>query len=256
MRMTGLCLVLGISLLPLASAYGASRDAKERAAKKACMTGDPTKGVEILADLYIDTNEPTYIFNQGRCLEQNHKCEDAIERFREYQRKVGDDAVEAKTEAQKHIRECQAVLGIKASDQPASPGAGLASTSPGQPTSNLEQPPAGELVATPSPRRDLGAGLRTTGIVTASVGAVGVLAGLVFNLKYNSGVGDIEAKYQKSHQSSNEDNKTLAIVGYGVGAACLVGGAILYYVGWRQGKVVATPGTIAGSPGAVIGGAF
>jgi hypothetical protein len=29
--------------------------------------------VEILAGLYVDTNDPTYIFNQGRCFEQTHR---------------------------------------------------------------------------------------------------------------------------------------------------------------------------------------
>ena len=46
----------------------ASKAARERAAKRACLTGDVERGVEFLADLYIDTNDTNYIFNQGRCL--------------------------------------------------------------------------------------------------------------------------------------------------------------------------------------------
>jgi hypothetical protein len=64
--------------------FAAGYQAKERAAKKACLTGDPEKGVAILADLFIDTDDLAYIFNQGRCYEQNRRYEDAIGRFREY----------------------------------------------------------------------------------------------------------------------------------------------------------------------------
>jgi hypothetical protein len=42
-------------------------DAKARAAKTACLAGDYAKGVAILSELYVSTNDPVHIFNQGRC---------------------------------------------------------------------------------------------------------------------------------------------------------------------------------------------
>jgi hypothetical protein len=42
--------------------FAASKESKERAAKKACLKGDPEKGVGILTDLFVDTGELTYIF--------------------------------------------------------------------------------------------------------------------------------------------------------------------------------------------------
>lgn len=69
------------------SALGAGVDAKERAAKKACLLGDVNKGADILADLYVETNNPVYIYNQGRCFEQNGRNEQAVLRFKEYLRK-------------------------------------------------------------------------------------------------------------------------------------------------------------------------
>jgi hypothetical protein len=73
-------------LLALQSAWGAPRESQERAARKACLLGDVAKGTEILADLYLDTKDATFIYNQGRCYEQNGQNEQAILRFREYLR--------------------------------------------------------------------------------------------------------------------------------------------------------------------------
>jgi hypothetical protein len=60
---------------------------REKAAKKACAAGDYKEGVEILAGLYVDTDDPTYVYNQGRCYQQNHQWRSAVDRFREYLRK-------------------------------------------------------------------------------------------------------------------------------------------------------------------------
>ena len=37
----------------------------EKAAKKACAVGDFQKGVDILADLFVETDDPGWIYNQG-----------------------------------------------------------------------------------------------------------------------------------------------------------------------------------------------
>jgi hypothetical protein len=62
----------------------------EMQAKKTCASGDFRKGVDLLADLYIRSDDATYVYNQGRCYEQNHQWKGAIDRFREYLRKAGD----------------------------------------------------------------------------------------------------------------------------------------------------------------------
>ena len=82
-------IVASAALLSAASnAMGANTESKERAAKKACLVGDVEKGVEILADLYVDTNDSVYLYNQGRCFEQNGKNAQAVLRFKEYLRKA------------------------------------------------------------------------------------------------------------------------------------------------------------------------
>jgi hypothetical protein len=92
-------------------AKATSRDGNERAAKKACLSGNIDKGLEILSDLYIDYKEPIYIYNQGRCCEQGHRYEDAISHFREYLLKASELTEAERVETEKHIATCQAYLG-------------------------------------------------------------------------------------------------------------------------------------------------
>jgi opacity protein-like surface antigen len=103
-------LALSLLLVPASAQAQAGREAQERAAKKACLVGDTARGVEILTDLFVDTNDPTYIFNQGRCYEQNRLYEQAISRFREYLVKAKNASPEERADASKHITDCQAYM--------------------------------------------------------------------------------------------------------------------------------------------------
>jgi len=76
-----------------------SQSATEKAAKKACATGDFAKGVDLLADLYVESNEISWVYNQGRCYQQNNRWEQAISRFREYLRKAKDISDSDRAEA-------------------------------------------------------------------------------------------------------------------------------------------------------------
>ncbi len=93
MRRLDFLVALGVSMVWLlpsgAMAKGKDdRDTRAKAAKKACLLGDVDKGAEILADLYVETNDPTFVYNQGRCFEQNGKNDQALLRFKEYERKA------------------------------------------------------------------------------------------------------------------------------------------------------------------------
>jgi Flp pilus assembly protein TadD len=213
----------------------ASKEAKERAARKACLTGDPTSGVGILADLFIDTHNTTYLFNQGRCLEQNRRYEDAISRFREYLMKAKDLDAEEKADTQKHIAACESYLRDKPSDEkrPEAPKKTIDDVQPPRP-----EPTAPEVIvaeAKPSGGR-AGSGLRAAGIAVAVLGGVGLGAGVVLNLKVNGMATDLENGYDPSVASSRKNYKNAMWMGYGAGAACLVSGTILYYLGWRHGQ--------------------
>ena len=82
MRSWAVLTTVSVILLAGQQASAAKPQAKDRAAKKACLSGDYAKGVAILAELYVDTNDPNFLFNQGRCYEQNIKFAEASERFK------------------------------------------------------------------------------------------------------------------------------------------------------------------------------
>jgi hypothetical protein len=260
-------------LLQVKPAFAASRQPQERAARKACLTGDPAKGVSILADLFLDTKDPTYIFNQGRCFEQNRKYEDAIARFEEYL--VTAHAVlgrEDREAAEKHIATCRDAL--------ARERGGPSATTPPQP-STLPPPPAHAPEPAPTPELSRStvvqpapepqplathgnAGLRTAGIVTASVGVAAVVAAVVLNLKANSMVDQIETTsngYSPSKVDQRNTYETLSWVGYGLGAACVVTGAVLFGIGLKSGESSSTsvallPALGAGQAGVLLTGGF
>jgi tetratricopeptide (TPR) repeat protein len=125
-------------------------DAKKRAAKKACLTGDHAKGVALLAEIYVDTNNPIYLFNQGRCYQQNGMYEDAVLRFREYQRKNADAGGAYDPEAERQIVECLSLLEVQKAqaakardDAAAASAAQVAGQPPPVAGTQAGQPPAG-----------------------------------------------------------------------------------------------------------------
>jgi hypothetical protein len=143
-------LTLSVLLLTSSAHAQAKRVAQERAAKKACLVGDTSKGVDILADLFIDTNDATYIYNQGRCYEQNHMYENAVARFREYLVKAGRATPEEKADAEKHIATCQAYLAeAEAAKAAATPSATTQDAAPVQTGPSVAAQPVAQPVALP-----------------------------------------------------------------------------------------------------------
>lgn len=256
------------------SAQAASRQAQERAARKACLSGDYTNGVSILAELFVDTKDPTYIFNQARCFEQNRRYEDALARFQEYMRAAPDLDASDKAAAEKHIADCQDLLAkqtTRSAEQttPTTHEEHPAPNKPDAPPLPSSPPPnaAPELgVAAESvPPRDATAGstLRTGGIVTASVGGAALIGGVILNLKANSlahELGDYGG-YSDSKASQQKNYRTASWVGYGLGAACVAAGGVLYYLGIRASshsttRVAFLPVLEPDLLGATLGGTF
>src|SRR6185437_1046302 len=98
---------LGSLLLFAADARAQDRDARELEAKKACLGGHADRGIELLADLYAETNDPTYIYNQGRCFEQNGRVSEAVTRFREYLRKAPTAPPDERAQLESHIAQLE-----------------------------------------------------------------------------------------------------------------------------------------------------
>ena len=57
------CVLVG----PMAQAQDSGLDPRVGEAKTACAAGDLQKGIRLLAELYTATNDPIWVFNQGRC---------------------------------------------------------------------------------------------------------------------------------------------------------------------------------------------
>jgi tetratricopeptide (TPR) repeat protein len=259
------------SLLVATSVQAGGKDTqRERSARKACLAGDYAKGVSILSDLFLDSKDATHIFNQGRCLEQNGRFEDAVFRFQEYLRLATDLGEADKGAARKHIADCQDQLakrnGQPAADAPA-PSAAVAPAAvqgPAQSPAVVEPPPPSILVQSNQPPVvESGSRIRTAGIVTAGVGGAALLAGVVFNLKANSIASSYQDRggYTQGKESDRKTYETLAWVGYGVGAACVATGAVIYLFG-RKGDasgssaLAVLPAFAPGEAGAVLKGAF
>ena len=245
------------------------RQPQERAARKACLSGDYTKGVEILSELFVDTKDSTYLFNQGRCFEQNHRYEDALSRFEEYLRAAqGSLDAADQAAAEKHIADCKERLppdrlnkAQASAPQPFVLPPPTPATPP-EPTSTPE--PSTSIAARPEAQpTHSGAGLRVAGIVTASVGVAAAVAGVLLNLKVNSMVKNMDTTVG-NYEARNTDRKnyqTMAWIGYGAGAACAVTGAILYGFGRRTGGSASTsvallPALGPGQAGALLTGGF
>jgi hypothetical protein len=238
----------------------------EKAARKACITGDVREGINLLGDLFVETNDATYIYNQGRCFEQNHRWEDAIDRFREYLRKVPDLAKKDRDEVNGHLSDCEA----QQSKLAPPPAAAVPAPTP-LPAAPLPAAPATateNLAATPVPvviEQHSTSRLRTAGMVTASVGVLAVVGGVVFNVHANSLTSDLNQPtgWNRGKASSRDTYETLGWVGYGVGAAALATGATLFVLGGRSGTtagastgVALTPVLLPGSASLSLRGSY
>jgi hypothetical protein len=220
-------------------AYGKTEGSKEHRqamatkARTACLSGDYQTGIALLAELFVQTKDPVMIFNQGRCFEQNSRYEEAITRFDEYLRITKNTDAKDRGDAQEHIAECQAKVarGNTLTPPPPPPDDPSPEATTGAGTTTPPPPPLVEA----APRADTGRSKRIAGIIVGSVGLVAVGTGIALNLHANRLASDLNSPtgYDRDKASSQSLYKNLTYVGYGVGAACLVSGVVLYILGNR-----------------------
>jgi hypothetical protein len=214
--------------------------AQEKAAKRACAAGDYRKGVEILADLYVDTGDSNYVFNQARCYEQSHQWVNAADRFREYLLKAQNAPASDRDDAEKHLATCkryQEEGQAKNAPPPLQTPVFVTAPAlapPAPPPAQIATTPIG--ANSPPPQESSGAGLRTTGIVVAGVGLATLGAAIALNVKANQLARDASNTQKPSTESSQKSYKTGAMICYGTGAAALVTGGVLYLLGRRSGE--------------------
>jgi hypothetical protein len=243
-----LALVLSIGQQSVAAkANSAARElSRERQAKKACLSGEYSKGVSILADLFVETEDPVYLYNQGRCYEQNVRYIEAAERFREYLRKAGDLGADVKADVNKHIADCEAATAKSQSHATTDVAPPPAQQPILVPPPSYQPPPASNAPA-PNVGAQATPGLATSATVEhpwqhtakwiatgAAVAFAGV--GVVEHLRYYTKNKDYNDDPQcgiagqcKALADAADTARLVAIVGYGAAAAA-TGLAITFWL--------------------------
>lgn len=210
---------------------------KEQAAKTACAVGRLEEGIELLGQLYTETNNPIFINNQGRCYQQNEQPERAASRFKEYLRKATNLPEDERLTVERYIAECTAEAAAKKpAVEPPPPAPIVMAPLPPPPVS--QEPASIPLPSEPPPPSSPGRGLRIGGLVAMGVGAAAVGMGVVFMLKENS-MADRMRKPGENTDSNESDRslyQRLSIIGYATGGLALATGLGLYLWGGAEDK--------------------
>lgn len=263
-------LALTFALVGTAAAGGKGDNTKaqEESARAACLMGDYQTGTRILVDLFIQTGKPVHLFNQGRCYQQNHRWEEALDRFREFLRKADNLDETTRAYVDKHIEECESHLSKSAVAPP--PPAAPPTSAPMTETPSPVPAPAATPAPAPAVANHPGSTLRIAGIVTAAVGVVGLGFGTYEYFRHESLVDDLKKKGDQysdaqfsDKQSQINDSKTMSWVGFGVGAAALIAGTTTYLLGrpstgsgTEHAVVTLVPGISPGQTSLFLSGVF
>jgi hypothetical protein len=232
---TALLLWLGLAFTPVAAAEAPEGDARPTAALAACVSGDVAAGIGLLGQLYAETRDPSFLFNQGRCYQQNSQLEQARTRFAEYLRVGKNEPPDDLARARALMKEIDEVL---ARQRPAE-------------TRLVLIAPAAPAPAYPPGERRARA-LRVTSIALAAVGAAAVASGVYMGLKVRSIENDINGEFAgqavvtdggrlQRQLTDGTRYETWQWVSYGVGVAALAGAATTFLVG-RFSSVTSTSG--------------
>jgi len=235
-----------------APALAAPVDKRELEARADFAAGRYQKAVDTFAQLFADTGDPLYLRNIGRCYQKMKRAQEAIDSFQEYLLKGKNLSKSERSEIEGYIKEMQA---LKASEAPPPPQPVV--RPPAAPVSTPAPFPAGEAPppsaalppppplapmppSTPPPAASDGRSWRIAGIATAAGGVALIAAGIGFGAAAQSAADSVGKKYSSSTDSAGKRDATLQWVGYGVGAAALAAGTLLYLHGRQPGGEHAT----------------
>ena len=208
-----------------APALAAPLDKRELEARADFAAGRYQKAVDTFAQLFADTGDPLYLRNIGRCYQKMKRAQEAIDSFQEYLLKGKNLSKSERSEIEAYIKEMQA---LKASEAPP--------PAPPPPVEPLAPMPPS---APPATAND-GRSWRVAGIATAAGGVALIAAGIGFGAAAQSAADSVGKKYSSSTDSAGKRDATLQWVGYGVGAAALAAGTLLYLHGRQPGGEHAT----------------
>jgi uncharacterized protein HemX len=250
-------LVLAAPAEALAQSPAADLPAREAEAKRACDGGRVDEGARLLRELFVTTNDATYIFNLGRCFEQNSRVEAALSQFRTYlARKDVDPAAAA------HARDF-----IATHEPPAAATSAPVPVAPASPAELSAVTPTTTTAAVPA---SPGKTLRMAGIASGALGVLGLAGGVYYGLETRRlqkeareavARGEENEMWVTDHNAKGEQAERLQKVLLGAGGVALAAGAVLYYFGVRadhraQETAHAYPFLLRDGAGAALGGRF
>jgi tetratricopeptide (TPR) repeat protein len=256
-----------VVLLVLVSMAGTVQAADKRAdAARLYRDGKYDEALKLFQDLSVETHNPGYLCNIGRCQDKLGRVDEAISNIQQCLSQANPDAGKRAEYdallAQLEARRRTAVIPPAGATAPSPGGPGPSGpiVAPSLPPSGPVTPPeapslpplsgAAAVVATQPPPS--GAGVSPLVIVGGSVAVVGIGAGVVFGLQARNAYRDTAAQYNPKREKDGDRANVLQIVGYGV-AAVGVGMAIIGAVMSSKGggETASAGGTLVAGPDGV-----
>jgi hypothetical protein len=216
------------AMVAVAPARAQDRDPRENEALTACLAGRVQQGIDLLAQLYVETGDANHIYNQGRCFEQNGRPAEAIPRFHEYLRKAATLSPTDRADAERHIHECE-----QARVHPTAP-------------LSVRTDTVAPLARPSPPGADPPGSRRKPAVVLLGIGAGALAVGIAAG----AGVRAMQNQVEKTWDPSKDQlGRRLELLQWGAFVAsglCFVAGAALYLtpVAGRDGVGVAIGGRL------------
>jgi hypothetical protein len=240
-RSTALALLLAAPVTALRIAEAApAEDPRVAEARRACAAGHVDRGVDLLASIIADTGDPSAVYNQARCYQQNGRSEEAINRFREYLRIGSKEPPSDRRTAERFIQELEAE--IKEKEKRAPVVTPVAPPAPDTlPPSSVVIEPAPPASLTSEPASAPTPTLRWASYGAGAVGVLGLGFGIFNSLQVRSiekqlnDIPQIQSKEWNERYAEGERAQSRQWIGYGLGAASLVSAGILFWLSRPEG---------------------
>ena len=246
----------------------AALDKREVEARKDFAAGRYTEAADLFAELFAQTGDPIYLRNLGRCFQKLKRPQEAINNFQEYLSKAPNLSQTERDQIAGFIKEMQDLVASQAPSAPTTPPTATAEPTAApmvMPAPTATAPLAATAMATatatPAPPAETGAAprFRTAAYVTAGAGIVLVGVGVGFGIAAHSDGNAVSHFYDSGTADTGKRDQTLQWVGYGLGAAAIATGAILYIYGRSAGDTAPVHVSAAirsGAGGLLVGGRF
>jgi tetratricopeptide (TPR) repeat protein len=247
-------LLVSILLLTFARMAFADDSAKHAEAKihyeagdRAFRLGDFDRAIKEFKASYDLSGVPLLLYNVAQSYRQKGDTKQALFFYQQFI--AAGASGDAKRIAEQRVDELKVVLDQQEKAQHAPPtGMGLPTATPQAsipapptPSTVSEPPPARNLVVPISPQESARR-LKLSGIVIAAFGAASIVAGGAFYAVAKSANDSLNHPQNGTYSHSSEQNRDtfqkLDIAAFAVGGVALATGAVLYGLGYRNGRRV------------------